>query len=231
MPLQTAERDTTIDKLVKCHKLAQQHIKDGQPNWEKVEQIMRRTEIDRVIDIPEIIKWLKTSAGGAKDPWVLNDVVRLARSLKVMRDIPAGVLGKQGEVRLGHSNCPYWRGAVPKAILVARERDMVNNVNTYVTTGDARSVADKALKFVEIADSYMQRARELAQDKVLKKLLKEELDFVTDTADIRYVGHIRKRPLIGDFKSLTEIARTMHTAFVQLASTHSLKYKAPCPLD
>jgi hypothetical protein len=106
IPFQAAERDTTIDKLVKCHKLAQLHSKDGVPDWEKVEQIMRRTEIDRVLDVPELIKWLKTSAGGAKDPWVLNDVVRFARSLKVMRDIPAAVLGKQGEVKLGPGGLP-----------------------------------------------------------------------------------------------------------------------------
>jgi hypothetical protein len=232
IPFQAAEKDTTIDRLVKCHKLASVHVtSNGEPDWTKIEQIMMRTEIDRAHEIPELIAWLKSSAGGIKDPWVLNDVARFARTLKVMRDIPAGVLGKMGEVKLGPSDCPYWRGAISKSILVARASDMVNNVNTYVVANDVRSFGLNSLKFIEVANSYMLRARELAQDKVLKKLPKDELDVVIDTADIRFVGHILKRPLRGEFTSLLQIGYKMHGELVELASKHSLKYKVECPED
>lgn len=232
IPLQSADKDTTVDRLVKCHKHAQNNLlEDGKPNWDRIELLMKRSEPDRAEDIPHIIAWMRSSCGGVGDPWVMNDIVRFQRSLTVYRDIPPSVLGKFENVNLGPSKCPFWRAAVAKAILLARQSDIVNGTNTYVTMGDVAGFAKAAFKFVETANGYMQRARELATDKTLKKVPTLEIDQIIDTFDIRLVGHILKRPLKGDFKSLMSIGTALHASFVEAASVNGLKYKVECPTD
>ena len=48
IPLQAAQKGTTVDRLHKMHKLALVHkLSDGSVDWAKVELIMRRSDIDR----------------------------------------------------------------------------------------------------------------------------------------------------------------------------------------
>ena len=232
IPLQSAEKDTTVDRLVKCHKHAlNNRLEDGTPDWKRIELLMKRSEPDRAHDVASIIGWMKSSCGGVEDPWIMNDIVRFQRSLKVYRDIPPNVLGGFEKVNLGVTSCPYWRAGVAKAILLARPSDMVNGVNTYMSCSDVAGHAKNSIKFIETANAYMQRARELALDKSLKKLPKAEIDLILDTFDIRLVGHILKRPLKGTFTSMMSIGTALHASFVEAAFLNNLKYKVECPAD
>ena len=95
IPLQAAVKDTTVDRLTNMHKLALVHrLSDGSADWAKVELTMRRSDIDRTHETAHLKNWLVSSAGGVKDPWVLNGITRIARALKVMRETPCLRVGE-----------------------------------------------------------------------------------------------------------------------------------------
>ena len=127
--------DTTLDLMRKVHSLSQNLTVSGETDWGLVEKMMLRSETRRPHDIPFLVSWVRSSSGG-KDPFVLRDVLRFAKGLKIARELPSVVLGSFEKIYLGPSGSPYWRGAAVKAMLSARQKDITNGINMYVTVAD-----------------------------------------------------------------------------------------------
>ena len=139
---------------------------------------------------------------GGRDPFVLRDILRFAKGLKVAREPQSAVLGSFERIYLGPTGSPYWRGAAVKAMLSARQRDITNGVNLYCAMTDVQNWGKASVKLVQSANAIMELARGITAERAVQKLGADIIETRIDTLDIRLCAHIQKRPLQGEFTSL-----------------------------
>ncbi len=180
-------------------------IVSGETDWVLVEKMMLRSEVLRPCGIPCPVSWARSYPGG-RDPYVHLDVLHFAKGLKVARELQSAVLGSFEKIYLGPSGSPYWRGAAVKAMLSARQKDITNGINMYVSVTDVQNWGKANLKFVQSANSIMEQAREITTERAVQTIGADIIETLIDTLDIRLCAHVQKRPLQGEFKSLLEIA-------------------------
>ena len=91
-------------------------------------------------------------------------------------------------------------------MLSARQKDITNGINMYVTVADVSGWGKGSLKFVHTANDIMELARSITIERAVQKLGADIIATLIDTLDTHLCAHIQKRPLQGEFKSLSEIA-------------------------
>ena len=218
--------DGTIDLCFKIRNLASElTLPDGSPDWAAVDLRARRTEVKRPDDIPHLVQFVRSSCMGSASN-LLASIDIYAKSMKVVQEVQAQVLGKFESVYLGPSGCPLWREAVWKAIMRAPSKYIVNNVNTYVNQTDITNMGKQPqLKFVTSAEGVLEQARTIASDASVDK---DKARNLFDVLGVRLVAHNAKRPLIGEFKSMLAIAGDFYHQMTKLTPTlHHLTTELP----
>ena len=89
----------------KVHSLSQSLTVSGETDWGLVEKMMLLSEFRRPHDISFLASWVRSSSGG-KDTFVLRDVLRFTKGLKIARELPSAELGSFEKIYLGPSGSP-----------------------------------------------------------------------------------------------------------------------------
>ena len=209
---QIAKQDNVWTLCWKVHKAAALQVEltkcnEEEINWDEVKTSVCRTELNRSLEIPDIIAFVKGWCGGLHEPCVLREVDAFAKTVKVARNVPCIILGKLAALQLGVGIGACWRAAVLKAMLSAEAKhNMPNGENTtgYVTVSDVTAMQGRHKKYVLMADELMVKFRTIV--KAETTLDPTEAAKLIGKLDVCLVAHVLQRPSIhGVFKSLSEI--------------------------
>ena len=224
VPLQSAEQDTVIDLLVQAAELCEEikAVINDKPDYEKIEMMLKRTEVKRQSSIPHVLSWIRCSAGGIENPWVLNDIVCFAKKCKFHRELEASVLGKFESFEWGPSKCPYFKGGLVKNMMACQANHIVNGSNVYITSTELITLHKNMFAQIQIGEDIMTKGRALAQD---ASLASHSIDFnnILDDLDQRITGHVLKKPLLGAYTSLMQIAGVFFMELTTVARAAGVK--------
>jgi hypothetical protein len=123
VPASAAKSDNIIERLRKVHRVAGSLYKVDCPiDWDSVAVIVQRSELSKVNEVGDLIRFVKSSSGGIDVPFVLLDIDDYGKALPFMREVPTAVLARFDALELGPAGCPSWRGACVKVMLSSSEK-------------------------------------------------------------------------------------------------------------
>ena len=218
VPGQAVKQDSLLELTWKTYRACKQHVdtQTKKVDIEKVTATLRRSEVHSGA-LDDILSFVVGSCGTLEDPFVLHDLDGFLKTLNVVKDPNAQVLGKVGKADLGPTGCPWWRGCCYKAMAVSG-----NATKPYLVVTDV-APWQKILKTIIQADNMMQQARKLADR--CPDLPTSKRSILLGYLDLRAFAHVNKRPLAfvpGTFKSLSQIGATFFAELCEACKTAEL---------
>ena len=224
VPQTCARPDSTLEKLFKVHSHAKSIADDeGNVDWEKAEVMACRSTLEHQHEITDIVKWVKSSAGGLEDPITLKEADSYSKTLSKVRDIPSCILGRFDGLDLGVTGSPLWRAACLK-IQLSSERATDHNVSKYFNPIGISNMGKTLRPAVLAANDVMEKARAILKTVAITegKVPASKLAEVSGRLDVRLVAHVMKRPVLGSFSTLSEIGCTWYAEMNELLKNSDL---------
>jgi len=207
VPVTAARKDNIIERLFKIQKIVKDQVSpSGDIDWELVVNIAMRSELQRSKDeVGQLVAFVKSSSGGLENPFVLREIDNWAKVLPFIRDAPSNVLAHFETADLGPGGCGLWRAACVKLMVSSEDKFVTpKNESKYFSVQDINNMSRTLRPMILQATEMMEKARTVmakVEDDISASCQAELLG----RFDVRLVGHVMKRPVLGCYKALAEI--------------------------
>jgi len=207
------------------HRQAEKSAKDGEVDWVHVAMLAGRSEMQRdETEIKYIIDFVSHASGGIKKPWVLTDIHGFSNTLTVRRELQPLHLSKLGTTDLGIGGKPFWIAACVKTMLSSPTATSKNEAK-FFQPSDFTAMSGKLAPYISQCEDMMLKAHKFAE--AVKDIAKQIT--LVGRMDVRLVAHVFKRPILGQFASLSAIGETFWEELNELIETQGGKPLKTCP--
>ena len=230
VPVTAARADNIVERLFKIQKIAKEASLSGNTDWNLIANIANRSELQRPEEeVAQLVSFVKSSSGGLENPFVLREIDNWAKTLPFLRDCPPSVLALFVSIDLGPGGAGFWRAACVKLMLSSEDRFTTSkNESKYFSTQDINNMGRTTRPMVLQANEMMEKARTV-MSKVDDDISVSKQAELLGRFDVRLVGHVMKRPVLGTYKSLADIGLAFWVEFKEVLEANGSSTVGSCP--
>ena len=161
VPMAMSKADSVFQILRKIHQEANSIAEinsEGEAvvDWDRVEHRVARSELNRITDLPELVRFVRYKSGGLNNPIVLDRIEAWLLNTKKSSELSPVVLGRLAHLSFPPNIGAHWITACCQIMVFCIDCNR-NGESKYYSPADVAQMQGGLMKFVLQADELLRK--------------------------------------------------------------------------